>query len=51
MIRSLGPPPLTGHEQAGEYYFEVMYDKAAALAAALAAAAGLLDESDPNATG
>jgi hypothetical protein len=44
MIRSLGPPPLTGQEQVASQYFSIMYDKAAALAGALAAAAGLLDE-------
>src|SRR5207248_6085506 len=42
MVRSLGPPPLPGHEQAAEAYFAVVYDKAAALAAALAAASNLL---------
>jgi hypothetical protein len=48
MVRSLGPPPLPGHEQAAEAYFAVVYDKAAALAAALAAASNLLqtDESE-----
>jgi len=48
MIRSLGPPPLPGHEQAAEAYFAVVYDKAAALAAALAAASNLLQIDEPG---
>jgi hypothetical protein len=47
MIRSLGPPPLPGHEQAAEAYFAVVYDKAAALAGALAAASNLLQLDEP----
>jgi hypothetical protein len=41
MIRSLGPPPLAGHETVAEHYFAAVYDKAVGLAGALAAAAGL----------
>ena len=48
MVRSLGPPPLPGHEQAAEAYFAVVYDKAAALAAALAAASNLLQLDEPG---
>ncbi len=48
MIRSLGPPPLPGHEPAAEAYFAVVYDKAAALAAALVAASNLLQLDDPD---
>ncbi len=48
MVRSLGPPPLPGHEPAAEAYFAVVYDKAAALAAALAAASNLLQLDDPE---
>jgi hypothetical protein len=48
MVRSLGPPPLPGHEQAAEAYFAVVYDKAAALAAALAAASNLLQIDVPD---
>jgi hypothetical protein len=44
MVMSLGPPPLRGHETAAEQYFRVVYDKAVALAVALAAANGLLDD-------
>ena len=48
MVRSLGPPPLPGHEQAAEAYFAVVYDKAGALAAALAAASDLLQVDEPD---
>ena len=54
MVRSLGPPPLRGHEVAAEYTFRLVYDKAAGLAATLAAAAELdgrddqPDVSDPG---
>lgn len=41
MVRSLGPPPLKGHEVAAEYTFRLVYDKAVGLAATLAAAAEL----------
>lgn len=41
MVRSLGPPPLKGHEVAAGYTFRLVYDKAAGLAATLAAAAEL----------
>jgi hypothetical protein len=48
LIRSLGPPPLPGYETAAEHYFAAVFDKAAQLAVALAAASGLLatDEQD-----
>ncbi len=46
MVRSLGAPPLAGREVIAEHYFAAVYDKAAALAVALAATAGLLDLSD-----
>jgi hypothetical protein len=46
MIRSLGPPPLPSRETVAEHYFTAVYDKAASLALALAAASGLLDTSD-----
>ncbi len=41
MVRSLGPPPLKGHEVPAEYTFRLVYDKAVGLAATLAAAAEL----------
>jgi hypothetical protein len=48
MIRSLGPPPLPGREAVSEHYFAAVYDKAASLAIALAAASGLLDMSEAD---
>ncbi|HSJ45187.1 MAG TPA: hypothetical protein VK923_10955 [Euzebyales bacterium] len=41
--RSLGPPPLPGHEKAAEHYFAAVYDRAVTTAGALAAAGGLID--------
>ena len=41
--KSLGPPPLPGHEQVSEHYFGVVYDRAVMTAGALAAAGGLID--------
>lgn len=41
--RSLGPPPLPGHEQIAEHYFAAIYDRAVTTAGALAAAGGLID--------
>jgi hypothetical protein len=48
MLRSLGPPPLPGHETAAEHYFDAVYDRAAALAIALAAASGLIEVDPPD---
>ncbi|MPY91620.1 MAG: hypothetical protein GEV08_00745 [Acidimicrobiia bacterium] len=53
LVRSLGPPPLVGHDRAAEAYFAAVYDRAVGLAAALAAASGLLQaegdgEDDPG---
>ena len=42
VARSLGQPPLTGHEIIAEAYFAAVYDRAVTLAGALATAAGLL---------
>jgi hypothetical protein len=42
VARSLGPPPLPGHEVIAEAYFAAVYDRAVTLAGALATAAGLL---------
>lgn len=44
--RSLGKPPLPGHEQIAEHYFAAVYDRAVATAGALAAVAGLIDPDD-----
>ena len=46
LVRSLGTPPLAGREVISEHYFAAVYDKAAGLAYALAAADGLLDFGD-----
>ncbi len=49
VVRSLGPPPLSGHETVAEHYFDAVYERAVGLASALAAAADLLDEDfDPT---
>jgi len=49
LIQSLGPPPLPNGAIA-EHYFEVIYERAAALAIALAASAGLsgIDDGDED---
>lgn len=43
-LRSLGDPPLAGQGAVAEHYMGAVVDRAAALATALAAAAGLLAE-------
>lgn len=43
LVDSLGPPPLPNRELMARAYFASAYDKAATLARALAAAAGLLE--------
>lgn len=48
VVRSLGRPPVTGHEAASEYYFRVACDRAVNLAAVLATAGDLLDDEDPD---
>ncbi len=48
VVRSLGAPPLPGHEVAAEHYFAAVYERSVALATALASAAGLLDEGDDH---
>jgi hypothetical protein len=42
VLRSLGTPPLQGHGALVEYYFATVVERAAGVAAALAATAGLL---------
>lgn len=42
-VNSLGRPPIPGHENASVHYFNLVYDRAANLAVALAAAGGLND--------
>lgn len=41
VVRSLGRVPLTGQETAAEHWFSLVYERAAVLAGALAAAGGL----------
>jgi len=48
VIRSLGDPPLAGQGAVAEHYIGAVVDRAAALATALAAAAGLLAEADDD---
>ena len=45
-VRSLGKPPLVGRETVAEHYFDAVYQRAVAMAGALAAAGDLLDDSD-----
>ena len=49
VVRSLGPVPLAGREPHAERYFAAVYDKAAALATALAATVDLLHSADAHA--
>lgn len=44
LVRSLGDPPLAGQGAVAEHYMGAVIDRAAGLATALAAAAGLLAE-------
>ena len=49
VIRSLGKAPIPGKNSAPELYFEVLYNRAAGLAQALAFAGGLNeDDSEPT---
>jgi hypothetical protein len=43
IARSLGPPPLPGHETIAEHYFRAVYERSVMLAGALAAAGGLIE--------
>ncbi len=45
VISSLGRPPISGQETAAEHWFSLVYERAAFLAGALAAAGGL-DQDD-----
>ena len=46
VVRSLGRPPLPGHDQAAEAYFAAVYGRAVGLASALAAAGDLIEPED-----
>lgn len=43
VIRSLGRPPLPGHEQQAHHYFEAVTMRAVAIASAIAAAGDMVD--------
>ena len=49
VVRSLGRVPLTGQETAAEHWFSLVYERAAVLAGALAAAGGLDGDEDEDA--
>jgi hypothetical protein len=46
VVRSLGPPPLSGHETIAAHYFRAVYDRAVMLSGALAAAGELITPED-----
>ncbi len=46
VLTSLGRPPVSGHETAAEHWFSLVYERAAFLAGALAAAGGLDENAD-----
>lgn len=48
VVQSLGRPPLSGQQNAAEHYFVAVYDRAVNLAAALAAAGGLIEAEELN---
>lgn len=49
VLTSLGRPPLAGNETAAEHWFSMVYERAAFLAGALAAAGELHGTGDPEA--
>jgi len=51
MLQSLGPPQLPGGDTIAVHYFAAVYQRAAAMAVALAAASGLLDDEDGDGEG
>jgi hypothetical protein len=48
MLQSLGPPQLPGGDTIAVHYFAAVYQRASAMAVALAAASGLLDDADDD---
>jgi len=48
VLDSLGPPPLQAHTTSGQHYFASVVERAAMLANALAASAGLLADPDES---
>ena len=43
IVRSLGRPPVSGHETIAEHYFEAVYERSVMLATALAAAGEMIE--------
>lgn len=43
LARSLGAPPLPGHDEIAKHYFRAVYERSVMVAGALAAAGGLLE--------
>ncbi|HWC38477.1 MAG TPA: hypothetical protein VG476_08100 [Acidimicrobiales bacterium] len=48
LVRSLGPPPLPGQTAYAEHYLAAVVERAAAMAGAVAAAAGISAEPDSD---
>jgi hypothetical protein len=48
LLRSLGTPPLPGHGATAEHYLAAVVERAAGVAVALAASAGLLADTEPD---
>jgi hypothetical protein len=48
LLESLGSPPLRGHASAADHYLAAVVERAAAVATALAASAGVLATSDDD---
>lgn len=48
VIRSLGTPPLTGQAAVADHYLAAAVERSAQMATALAAAAGLLGDDEPD---
>ena len=51
LVSSLGRPPITGQETAAEHWFSLVYERAAVLSGALAAAGGLHEADDEDTDG
>jgi hypothetical protein len=51
VVRSLGRPPLAGHEVVAEHYLRAVYERAVGLARALAAVGELIDTDDGEPSG
>jgi hypothetical protein len=48
VVRSLGRPPLPGHETIAVHYFDAVYERTVTLATALAAAGDLIEPDAPG---